>query len=209
MEKSILTVHGRTETEKIIEKSRFLTYSQHVESEEEARAFIAEIRGMHPFATHCCFGFVADKIGNLQRFSDDGEPQGTAGMPTLDAIRKSGACDVCVVVTRYFGGILLGAGGLVRAYSKAAAEAVTAAGIVTYESFAQLGFTCTYSDYPKISNELPKFGAIVDSVDFAADVEVKFAVREEKQGDVCRKIAETTAGRVEVKSLGTRFDCER
>ena len=88
MEKAILTVHGRTETEKIIEKSRFLTYSTHVESEEEARAFIAEIRAMHPFATHCCFAFVADKLGNLQRFSDDGEPQGTAGMPILDVLKE-------------------------------------------------------------------------------------------------------------------------
>ena len=88
MEKAILTVHGRTETEKIIEKSRFLTYSQHVESEEEARAFIAEIRTAHPFATHCCFAFVADKVGNLQRFSDDGEPQGTAGVPILDVLKN-------------------------------------------------------------------------------------------------------------------------
>ena len=88
MEKAILTVYGRTETEKIIEKSRFLTYSQHVESGEEARAFIAEIRAKHPFATHCCFAFVADKIGNLQRFSDDGEPQGTAGVPILDVLKN-------------------------------------------------------------------------------------------------------------------------
>ena len=85
MKKTVLTVFGSHESEKIIEKSRFLTYSTHVESEEEARTFIAEIRAKHPFATHCCFAFVADKLGNLQRFSDDGEPQGTAGVPILEA----------------------------------------------------------------------------------------------------------------------------
>jgi uncharacterized YigZ family protein len=189
-------------------RSLFIGHAIPCTDEETALQFVKEKKKEFSDATHNVWAYYM-KGGVLARYSDDGEPQGTAGMPTLDAIRKSGACDVCVVVTRYFGGILLGAGGLVRAYSKAAAEAVTAAGIVTYESFAQLGFTCTYSDYPKISNELPKFGAIVDSVDFAADVEVKFAVREEKQGDVCRKIAEMTAGRIEVKSLGTRFDCER
>ncbi|MBQ8388121.1 MAG: YigZ family protein [Clostridia bacterium] len=189
-------------------RSLFIGHAIPCTDEETAMRFVKEKKKEFADATHNVWAYYM-KGGVLARYSDDGEPQGTAGMPTLDAIRKSGACDVCVVVTRYFGGILLGAGGLVRAYSKAAAEAVTAAGIVTYESFAELGFTCTYSDYPKISNELPKFGAIVDSVDFAADVEVKFAVREEKCGDVCRKVAEMTAGRVEVKRIGTRFDCER
>ena len=88
MEKAVLTVFGEHESEKIIEKSRFITYSAHAESEEEARSFIAKIRSKHSLATHVCFAFIADKTGNLQRFSDDGEPQGTAGMPILDVLKN-------------------------------------------------------------------------------------------------------------------------
>ena len=126
MEKSVRTVYSGRESEKIIEKSRFITYSEHVESEEDARAFIAEIRSQHSLATHVCFAFIADKLGNLQRFSDDGEPQGTAGVPILEVLKAKKLYETVVAVVRYFGGVKLGAGGLVRAYSSAAAENLTA-----------------------------------------------------------------------------------
>lgn len=122
MEKAVLTVFGRHESEKIIEKSRFLTYSAHVESEADARAFLSEVKALHPLATHCCYAFVADKAGNLQRFSDDGEPQGTAGIPILDVIKNKKLFETAAAVVRYFGGVKLGAGGLVRAYSSCTAE---------------------------------------------------------------------------------------
>ena len=189
-------------------RSLFIGHAIPCKDEERAAEFVKEKKKEFADATHNVWAYYM-KGGILARYSDDGEPQGTAGMPTLDAIRKSGACDICVVVTRYFGGILLGAGGLVRAYSKAAAEAVAAAGIVTYETFAEVQIDCTYSDYPKISNELPKFGAIVDSCDFGAEVVIKFAVKEGIFLDIRKKIAEMTAGRIEPKLLGTRFDCER
>ena len=189
-------------------RSLFIGNAIPCKDEERAAEFVKEKKREFSDATHNVWAYYM-KGGVLARYSDDGEPQGTAGMPTLDAIRKSGACDICVVVTRYFGGILLGAGGLVRAYSKAAADAVAAAGIVTYESFAEIALSCSYSDYPKLSNELPKFGAIVDSVDFDADVKVKFAVKAALFDPVCKKIAEMTAGRVLPQKLGTRFDCER
>ena len=177
-------------------------------TEERAAEFVKEKKREFSDATHNVWAYYM-KGGVLARYSDDGEPQGTAGMPTLDAIRKSGASDICVVVTRYFGGILLGAGGLVRAYSKAAADAVAAAGIVTYESYAEIELVCTYSEYPKISNELPKFGAIIDDTDFGADVTVRFAVKDGIFDSVCRKFAEMTAGKVIPRRIGTRFDCER
>ena len=177
-------------------------------TEERAAEFVKEKKREFSDATHNVWAYYM-KGGVLARYSDDGEPQGTAGMPTLDAIRKSGACDICVVVTRYFGGILLGAGGLVRAYSKAAADAVAAAGIVTYESYAETELVCTYSEYPKISNELPKFGAIIDDTDFGADVTVRFAVKDGIFDSVCRKFAEMTAGKVIPRRIATRFDCER
>ena len=189
-------------------KSVFISTAMPVKTEAEALEFLSYIKKKYPDARHHVYAYVL-RENSIMRFSDDREPQGTAGMPTLDAIRKSGACDICVVVTRYFGGILLGAGGLVRAYSKAAAEAVAAAGIVTYETFAEVQIDCTYSDYPKISNELPKFGAIIDSCDFGAEVSLKFAVKEGIFPDLCKKIAEMTAGRIEPKLIGTRFDCER
>ncbi len=127
------TVFSRSESEKIIQKSRFLTYSAHVEGEEEARAFLAEIRKTHSLATHVCYAFIADKAGNLQRFSDDGEPQGTAGVPILEVLKAKNLIETAVAVARYFGGIKLGAGGLVRAYSSSAAEHLETADIRTLE----------------------------------------------------------------------------
>ncbi|MDE7084622.1 MAG: YigZ family protein, partial [Clostridia bacterium] len=111
------SVAGETVTEKIIEKSRFITVSRHICGDDEAKAFVAEISKKHADATHNCYAYVCDKLGNILRFSDDGEPQGTAGMPMLEVLRANGLCETAVVVTRYFGGIKLGAGGLVRAYS--------------------------------------------------------------------------------------------
>ena len=100
MEKEIKTVYSAHESEKIIEKSRFITYATHVESEEEARAFIAEIRKKHSLATHVCFAFIADKLGNLCRFSDDGEPQGTAGMPILEVLKNKGLYETAVATRK-------------------------------------------------------------------------------------------------------------
>ena len=128
MRRTITILHSEP-TEKIIEKSRFITYSARVESEEEAKAFLAALKDEHPFATHICYAYIADRQGNLQRFSDNGEPQGTAGQPILNVLEREGVQDVLCVVTRYFGGILLGAGGLCRAYTKAAKDALDDAGI--------------------------------------------------------------------------------
>ena len=119
-----LSVTGECAAEKIIEKSRFLAYAAHVESETEAKDFLARLRGEHPLATHVCYGYVSDKLGNEQRFSDDNEPQGTAGMPILNVIKAQKLYETAVAVVRYFGGIKLGAGGLTRAYSSSAAEVI-------------------------------------------------------------------------------------
>ena len=112
-----LSVSGITVTEKVIQKSRFITTSTHAESEEGAKNFIAEISSKYKDATHNCYAYICDKLGNFLRFSDDGEPQGTAGMPMLEVLKSEKLFETAVVVTRYFGGIKLGAGGLVHAYS--------------------------------------------------------------------------------------------
>lgn len=122
-----MTLVGGEPTEKMIERSRFITYSSHVESEQEAKEFLELLKEEHPFATHICYAFVADKQGNLQRFSDNGEPQGTAGLPILENLKNRGLAYTCVAVVRYFGGIKLGAGGLTRAYSACAKEHLDAA----------------------------------------------------------------------------------
>lgn len=189
-------------------RSLFIGYAKPTTTEEEAQEFIAKIRGQHKDATHNVFGYSM-KGGILARYSDDGEPQGTAGMPVLDVIRKSGVDDATVVVTRYFGGILLGAGGLVRAYAAAAKMALDAAGIVSYESYTELSLACSYSDHQKLSAELPKFGAILDDTIYADNVTLKFAVKDEIADAVMGKIREMSGGKLSPTVLGHRFDCQK
>jgi uncharacterized YigZ family protein len=186
-------------------RSLFLGHACHAETEEEALAFIKSKQSEFRDATHNVWAYYM-KNGVLARYSDDGEPTGTAGLPSLEAIRKSGVHDVCVVVTRYFGGILLGAGGLVRAYSKATSLAIEAAVVVTYEPFAELEANCNYSDYQKVLNELSKYGARVDSTDFSDSVKICIAVKEGLADNLAVRMSELTAARVIFKKTGTRLD---
>ena len=188
-------------------RSIFIGYAKPVKCEEEATEFINKIKIKHKDATHNVFGYTM-KNGVLARYSDDGEPQGTAGMPVLDVIRKSGVDDACVVVTRYFGGTLLGAGGLVRAYSQAAKMALEAAEIVTYEPYTELSVCCSYPDYQKISAELPKYNTIIDDTQFSDNIMLKIAVRNDIVKDVISKISEISAGKSSPKIIGERFDCK-
>ncbi len=200
------TTLSREASAEIEEKhSRFIGYATPARTEEEALSFVARIRQKHRDATHNVFGYSI-KHGIYARFSDDGEPQGTAGMPVLDVIRKSGVDDACVVVTRYFGGILLGAGGLVRAYSAAAGAALDAAGIVTYEPYTQIAVTCSYADYQRLSAELPHYGAIIDKTDYTENVTLHFAVKSSLADDVLSRIREMSAGRLSPQVTGERFD---
>ena len=141
-----LSVRAEHVTEKTIEKSRFIAGCAHAESEAEARAYLERVHQEHKFATHVCYAFIADADGNLMRFSDDGEPQGTAGMPILEVIRARGLRQTVVSVTRYFGGIKLGAGGLVRAYSGAAADVLSGAGIGRYVACRMLRLYTGYGN---------------------------------------------------------------
>ncbi|MBE6660876.1 MAG: YigZ family protein [Ruminococcaceae bacterium] len=205
MAETYTTIAKIAEIEFVERKSVFYGYAAPVKTEEEALALVKERRSLMPDATHHVFGYHM-KGGILARYSDDGEPQGTAGMPVLEAIRKSGADDALVVVTRYFGGILLGAGGLVRAYAHTAHLALEAAGIVTYESYAELELACSYSDYQKYQAQLPRFGAVMDDTDFSDRVILRFAVKKHLVDDVRALVREISAGGSEVKVLGERFD---
>lgn len=199
MEKTICTTYGRCESEKIIEKSRFLTYSAHTESEGEARAFIAEIRSKHTLATHVCYAFIADKTGNLQRFSDDGEPQGTAGVPILEVLKAKGLYETTVAVVRYFGGIKLGAGGLVRAYSSSAAENLDGADIRVVEPCVEIAFTVDYTGVDGAQKFVSSHTCSLLSTDYGEKVSFLTAVKKKDAEAFEAALIDYTQGRTQPK----------
>lgn len=205
-ERLYTTLAGRGHAELTERKSRFIGHASNVKTEVEALAFIAEIRHRYADATHNVYAYMLEK-NSIARYSDDGEPQGTAGIPVLDVIRKSGFCDAVIVVTRYFGGILLGAGGLVRAYSAAARDAVADARIVTYELYAEISVECGYSDYQKLESEFSRFGIIVDGTDFGALVTLSLALKMKRLEEYTLRLSEMSAGRLRPRVTGQRYDC--
>lgn len=148
------TLHEYGKDEYIVEKSVFIGHAKPVTSEEEARAFIDEMKAKYKDATHNVWAYTIGQSMNIQRYSDDGEPQGTAGIPTLELIKKEDLRDVVVVVTRYFGGVKLGAGGLVRAYTKGAKIGLETAKIVEKKLFRRISIACDYTLLGKLQNEL-------------------------------------------------------
>lgn len=188
-------------------RSEFIGVAAHIDSEKDAQELIKRIKAKHHDARHNVFAYVCES-GNVQRYSDDGEPQGTAGIPVLDVIRKSGLDDVCIVVTRYFGGILLGAGGLVRAYTAAAKIAVDEAGIVTYEKYTELRLVLNYSDYQKILAKLPGFNAKIDNTDFATDVTLDIALRAPLVDKFFLFTKELFNDKLKAEIIGERYDKE-
>ena len=186
-------------------RSVFIGHAMPVKTEEEAQAFIKSVKSKYQDARHNVYAYVLGD-GTLQRYSDDGEPQGTAGMPVLDVIRKSKCTDTAIVVTRYFGGILLGAGGLVRAYSHAAKLALDAAHVITYEKYFEAELVCSYSDYSKYLSETEKFGVINDGVDFAENVTMKLAVKAVRFDDFEKTVTELSFGKILPRKVGEKFD---
>ena len=200
MEKSVYTVFGRHESEKIIEKSRFITYSYHVESEEEARAFLFEIRGKHTLATHVCYAFIADKAGNLQRFSDDGEPQGTAGVPMLEVLKNKKLSETAVAVVRYFGGIKLGAGGLVRAYASSVAENLDGADIRELCPAVEIKITVDYTGVDGVQKFISPRTCPVLSTDYGEKVCFVLAVKKIEKESFLADLTDFMQGRVEIET---------
>lgn len=198
MEKSVRTVFAPHESEKIIEKSRFIAYSAHTEGEDEARAFVAKIRGMHSLATHVCYAFVADKIGNLQRFSDDGEPQGTAGVPMLEVLKNRKLYETAVAVVRYFGGVKLGAGGLVRAYSSAVAENLDGADIRLLEMCAERSISVDYTGTERVQRYLSTHTCSLLSTDYGEKVVFRVAVKKADVAAFCDGLTDALQGRAEI-----------
>lgn len=192
---SYKTVLAQASDEFVEKRSRFIGYCKPVATEEDALAFINEIKTKHWDARHNVYAYCL-REGQIKRYSDDGEPQGTAGMPTLDVLLKNQLTDVAVVVTRYFGGVLLGTGGLVRAYSHSAKLAVEAAGIVKMEECLVCTVKCDYNKYGKVSALIPQCGGVVDDSAFAADVEISFHINQQGFNSLSKQLADATCGDV-------------
>ena len=198
------TINGRAEASFTERKSEFIGYIAHVETSDEAVDFINEIRAMHRKATHNVYAYTV-RNGSATRYSDDGEPQGTAGIPVLDVLQKEGLTDVCCVVTRYFGGILLGGGGLVRAYSHCAKIAVDAAErLIMYKCFP-MNITVDYNLYGKITHILPEFEVKLLDTDFAEDVTVKLMVRSHLADKLTEKLTDSTNGNISIERFEEQF----
>jgi len=189
------TLEGEGHDEFEERRSLFIGHAKHVTSEEEAMEFVKSLKKEYSDATHNVWAYVL-KGGLIARYYDDGEPHGTSGVPRLNVLKMSGACDLCVVITRYFGGILLGAGGLVRAYSAAAKLAIDAAGLAVFEPWDVLLMECSYSDYQKLTSAFVKIGVTEENVQFGASVLVQAAVEAVRTEQVCALISEMTGGRV-------------
>lgn len=194
------TIARRCEASFIEKKSEFIGYLCPVQTEEQAAAFIEEIRAMHRKATHNCYAYIL-RENNAARHSDDGEPGGTAGVPIYEVLRKEELTDVCCVVTRYFGGILLGAGGLVRAYTKGAKEAVEAAQIKCMASAVKLLVTVDYGLYGRLAQIFADFDARVADEQFADNVKITLFIREENAQKLTDKLIDSCSGAISVEKL--------
>jgi len=172
MRTNYLTVKGYGENEIVIQKSRFIAYVDRAETEEEAQEFIQKIKKMHWNATHNCSAYVVGENNQFQKANDDGEPSGTAGVPMLEVLRKRNVQDTVVVVTRYFGGIKLGAGGLIRAYSKATSEGLNATGIVHRKLVRKMNTTIDYTWLGKIENALRSSEYEIQDIQYADKVNI-------------------------------------
>lgn len=198
------TVFSDGEASFIERKSHFIGYARPVRTVEEATGFINEIRAANREATHNVYAYVL-REGQLRRYSDDGEPQGTAGVPVLDVLLKEELCDVCVVVTRYFGGILLGAGGLVRAYSHSAKIAVDAAKIIKMSLCSQAVIRCDYNFYGKLSSLIPETGGVIEETEFTDSVALTFCIPKEKLDIFNSKLTDLSFGRYSAEVIGEKY----
>jgi len=190
-----LTIKKQSNDEFEEKKSRFIGYIKRVESEEEAKEFVQEIKSMHKMATHNCWAFVIGENLGVQRYSDDGEPQGTAGIPILEVIKKSGLTDCAIVVTRYFGGIMLGAGGLTRAYTKGASTAVKAGGIVEKVKGKPINIKINYDLIGKLQYICGENNWIIENTEYAEDVTITLILEVSQGIKAVEEITEATNGK--------------
>lgn len=205
MDKRYKTIYKYGEAEIIINKSRFIGYSMPIESEEEALKFIEKIKTKHRDATHNVYAYVLGKDSNTQRFSDDGEPSGTAGIPALEVIKKEDLRNVVVVITRYFGGVKLGGGGLIRAYTKGAKIGLEAGIIIDMVLHQKIKIRIDYTLYGKVENYLINEEYIVDETIFDDAVNTFVYIEEPKVAEFYKIIADLTNGNGILENLEEEY----
>ena len=204
-------VIGSAQGEITEKRSRFIARIKEIHNEEEASAFIEAIRKEYWDARHNCYAFICGPGGELQRFSDDGEPSGTAGRPILDVLNGAGLTNILVIVTRYFGGILLGTGGLVRAYSGAASAVVSgaeASGVIREISEgSRITFSCDYKDIGRIENILAEKQIAVFDKNYGENVTITAALREDQDSAFRKAALDATNGSITFNAAGSVFFC--
>ncbi len=199
------TIAKASSDEFVEKKSRFIGYIKPVATQDEAVAFINEIKSKHWDATHNVYAYVL-RDGQIRRYSDDGEPQGTAGIPVLDVLVKENLTDCVAVATRYFGGTLLGTGGLVRAYSHTAKIAVEAGGIVTMKLCKVLKVCCNYNFYGRLNSLIPECGGVIDDTDFADTVTVTLKMPTDDVDNFEKKLVDLSFGKLKSEEIGEAFE---
>ena len=185
-------------------KSEFIGYALPIKTEAEAIDFIAAIKKKYPDARHWVYAYVL-RENSTMRFTDDREPQGTAGMPVLDSMRKRNITDTVVVVVRYFGGILLGTGGLVHAYTEAAAGALNAAGIITYDLYSSYELAVGYSDYQRLSQIFEDKSFLVSDTEYSDSVRISGSLPSEKREEFISALTEATGARIKITFIEEKF----
>lgn len=201
---SYKTLRCSASDEFTVKHSRFIGSVCPVTTREQAEEFIAAVSKKHWDATHNVYAYIL-RDGQLRRYSDDGEPQGTAGIPVLDVLQKTGVEDCAIVVTRYFGGIMLGAGGLVRAYSHCASIAVAKSGIVTRSLCQRLKCVCDYGFYGRLASLVPDCGGIIDDTVFEDNVTVVFHLQKELVGSFAARLTEASLGKYSAEIIGELY----
>ena len=199
------TVLVRAEDEFIINKSRFIGHAAPCQTEEQALAFIAEMRQLYKDASHNCYAYVLGQNKGIMRYSDDGEPGGTAGLPMMEVLKNRDVTDLCVVVTRYFGGILLGAGGLVRAYTQGAVVALNAAHVAVMHPSQTYLLEIDYSHVGRLEHWIKDTPYRLDDREFAAAVTCQITLKAEQADDFTAEIARLFDGRYEPVLIEERF----
>ncbi len=195
------TVSKAGEFSQTINKSRFIAVVSHIESESDARALIEKEKKKYPDARHCCWAYILGENSENMRYGDDGEPQGTAGLPMLEVLKKKNITNVLVTVTRYFGGILLGTGGLTRAYSSSCAGAAENAAIATMLLCKTVTVTLDYPLFSRLKLPIEKFdGAKCENTEFGQNVTVTLTVKSDKCDEFCGFLTQLSGGRAQMLS---------
>ncbi|MCR6513431.1 MAG: YigZ family protein [Clostridium sp.] len=194
-----ITIRDRGEDSFEEKKSEFIGYAKRVETEEEAKEFVNEIKSMHKQARHNCWAYVIGENYGIQRYSDDGEPQGTAGIPILEVMKKQGITDCCVVVTRYFGGVLLGAGGLTRAYTKGASIAVKDGGVVEKVKGSKVSISIDYDFIGKIQYLCGQNNWHIEDSEYTDKVVVHIFAENSIIETIEKEVTEATNGKASIE----------